>query len=277
MSNSRFGIRSRKGNIRSLFEFAAYTMDSDSVAFINASGITDSTQATAIDSLVVDLKDYSLWTKMKAVYPIVGGTSTTHKFNLKDPRDLNVAFRLAFFGGWTHGSTGLKGNRNNTYADTYLSSSGNLTQNSNHISYYARTSWTDSFESAMGANKDGVFGDWHDLTTSSGGQRFRIGGMIDTSYSGNGTGFVTGVISSSNSRKIYKDGVLQTTNTANQNQIMLSNSFYLGAISYSGGVQSLYSSGKEFCFFSIGDALTDSEVENLNTAVQKFQTTLNRI
>ena len=31
---------------------------------------------------------------MKAIYPFVGGTATTHKFNLKDPADINAAFRL---------------------------------------------------------------------------------------------------------------------------------------------------------------------------------------
>ena len=69
-------------------------VDADAQAFITAAGITDSTQQSAIDTLVKQLKGYGIWSKMKAVYPFVGGTATTHKYNLKDPRDLNAAFRL---------------------------------------------------------------------------------------------------------------------------------------------------------------------------------------
>ena len=54
---------------------------------------------------------------MKALYPFVGGTATSHKFNLKDPRDLDAAFRLQFNGGWTHNSNGVTPNGTNGYAD----------------------------------------------------------------------------------------------------------------------------------------------------------------
>jgi hypothetical protein len=67
--------------------------DVDALAFIAAASITDSTQQSAIDTLVKSLKSANIWTKMKALYPFVGGTATTHKFNLKDPRDLDAAYR----------------------------------------------------------------------------------------------------------------------------------------------------------------------------------------
>ena len=60
-------------------------VDADAQAFIAAAGITNLTQASAINTLVNDLKTYGLWTKMKALYPMVGGTAASHKFNLKDP------------------------------------------------------------------------------------------------------------------------------------------------------------------------------------------------
>jgi hypothetical protein len=71
--------------------------------------------------LVSDLKRFGLWTKIKAFYPFVGGNATSHKFNLKDPRDSNDAYRLTFSGGWTHSSMGIKGNNSNTVANTNLS------------------------------------------------------------------------------------------------------------------------------------------------------------
>ncbi len=55
--------------------------DTDVLAFITATSITDATQQTAINTLVTDLKTANIWTKMKALYPFIGGTATTHKFN----------------------------------------------------------------------------------------------------------------------------------------------------------------------------------------------------
>ena len=66
-----------------LTDIVGITTDTDAQAFITAAAITDPTQQAAINTLVVDLKGYSIWTKMKAVYPFVGGTAATHKFNLK--------------------------------------------------------------------------------------------------------------------------------------------------------------------------------------------------
>ena len=51
--------------------------DSDAQAFFTASGITDLTQKNAVNQLVLDLKSNSLWTKIKALYPIVGGNANT--------------------------------------------------------------------------------------------------------------------------------------------------------------------------------------------------------
>ena len=92
--------------------------DADAQAFITAAVITDVTQQNAINTLVVDLKGYSIWTKFSAIYPIVGGTAAQHKFNLKNPLDTDAAFRLVFSGGWTHSANGALPNGTNGYADT---------------------------------------------------------------------------------------------------------------------------------------------------------------
>ena len=95
----------------------------DAQAFITAAGITDPTQQSAIITLVTDLKGYGLWTKMKAIYPFVGGTATTHKFNLKNPLDTDGAFRLSFSGGWTHSANGALPNGTNAFANAFCASS----------------------------------------------------------------------------------------------------------------------------------------------------------
>ena len=71
-----------------------YVSDPDAIAFLMAAGITDGTQAAAINTLVIRMKADGIWTKMKAIYPFVGGSAASHKWNLKDPRDLDAAYRL---------------------------------------------------------------------------------------------------------------------------------------------------------------------------------------
>src|SRR3982751_3141685 len=98
--------------------YSVVSGDVDAAAFITAAGITDPTQQTAINNFVVSLKAANIWTKMLAFYPFVGGTPKSHKFNLKDPRDLDAAFRLVFSGaGNLHSAAGFAAGGSG-YADT---------------------------------------------------------------------------------------------------------------------------------------------------------------
>ena len=94
--------------------------DANAQAFFTAAGITDTTQKTAVNTLVTDLKAANIWTKMKAIYPMVGGTAAQHRFNLKSPGTTNADFYLDFIGGGTHSATGYLPNGTTAYADTFL-------------------------------------------------------------------------------------------------------------------------------------------------------------
>ena len=80
--------------------------DPDAQAFITATGISGA-DADAINQLVIDLKDYLLWDLIDAFYPFIGGTSTSCKYNLKDPQDTDGAYRMSFNGSWTFNSSGV--------------------------------------------------------------------------------------------------------------------------------------------------------------------------
>jgi hypothetical protein len=103
---------SQKGVITSQFDY-------DALLFLSAASISNSTQRLAINYLTFSLKLNGLWDKLNAIYPFVGGTATTHKFNLKNPLDTNAAFRLSFVGGWTHSASGVLPNGTNAYANTF--------------------------------------------------------------------------------------------------------------------------------------------------------------
>ena len=116
--------------------------DSDAQAFVNAAVITDTTQANSVNTLVVGLKADGTWTKLKAIYPFVGGTATQHKWNLKDPRDLDAAFRLQFNGGWTHSTNGSLSNGFNGNAFTFLNPVDSLSAASYNYSFYSRNQFS---------------------------------------------------------------------------------------------------------------------------------------
>jgi hypothetical protein len=116
-----------------------FPIDADAQAFITAAGITDNTQQNAINILVTSMKDYGIWGKMDAVYPFVGGTAFSHKFNLKNPADTNAAFRLNFLGGWTHNANGVTPNGTNGYAETFYNLSTNALLNDISNGVYCRT------------------------------------------------------------------------------------------------------------------------------------------
>lgn len=92
----------------------------EALKFIDSSGITNQTEKDAVCTLVKQLKDSALWTSMRAVYPLLGRSSSSCKWNLMDIRQNDAAFRLVFFGGITFDSLGITGNGSNGYANTFF-------------------------------------------------------------------------------------------------------------------------------------------------------------
>ena len=136
-------------NGNNFFSFGIGTT-TESEAFILNAGLTNSTEKDAIRELVNNLIGYSIWSKFKAVYPMVGGTASSQKFNLINPLNSDLAFRLSFQGTWVHSATGAKPNGTNAYASTFLNPLTDMSLNNNHISYYSRTEITETGKSEMG-------------------------------------------------------------------------------------------------------------------------------
>ena len=254
--------------------------DPDAQAFITATGISG-TNATATNQLVIDLKAANIWTKMKAIYPMVGATATTCKFNLKNPVDSNAAFRLTFFGGGTFSANGYLPNGTNAYADTFYTPSVNSTLNSSHVSFYSRTN-TDAVSIDIGANNllGGTSGATM-LYTRSTNINYGVIDLYpaiagDYIQAGNtdSRGFYSLSRTASNLSKSYKNGnVLSSkTNTGNRS----TKSIVLSALNKDSPDQITSFSNRECAFASIGDGLTDAEALAFYNAVQTFNTTLAR-
>lgn len=276
MANSRLGLRTRPGLIRNYTQGSAGG-DADANLFLEAALITDATISTAIQQLVIDLKGYGIWSKMKAIYPFVGGTAATHRWNLRDARSVDAAFYLDFFGGITHSSNGVLFNGSTGYANTKLVPSTALTLNSTHISFYSRTTNIkngardfavyengDNPTMALGTNTGVYLSDHYNYNN-------RITGSI-----ANAQGLFLGTRTSSTVHKLFRNGsqLGSTATTANTNNLP-AQALYIG-VENGGSVPSGGWSDKQCAFASIGDGLTDQEVSDLYTAVNTFQTTLSR-
>jgi hypothetical protein len=250
--------------------------DPNAQAFIDAAQITDVTQADAINNLVLGLKYDNLWNKMTAIYPFVGGTASTHKFNLKDPRDLDAAYRLVFNGGWTHSSTGATPNGTNGYADTFLAPSV-LGLNNIHLSYYSRTNnvtASPQVEIGRGTGANGTYSNAFlrlDSTTNEAGGTF--GSTSVNLIVSNSTGYLINT-SNSLSQRGYKNGLLFATNTTTQTGTATTSTLYIG--SQGNSVNAAQYSSRQAAFSTIGTDLTDADASNLYNRVQTYQTTLGR-
>jgi hypothetical protein len=240
---------------------------------LNAAVITDTTQANAINDLVVGLKADGIWTKMKAIYPFVGGSASSHKYNLKDPRDLDAAFRLLFVGGWTHSSTGATPNGTNGYANTYLTPSTSLSISSAHFSKYNRTN------DIVGNKIDGVYAALPNIyylqqNYSAGngiiGEIASIGSYVQTDT----RGLFTSTRTATNAFKVFKNSTQVATNTSTIT-LLPNLPMFIGARNANGTVGDFYNT-YECAFASIGDGLTDTDAANLYTRVQAYQTALSR-
>lgn len=255
--------------------------DADANAFIAAAAITDTTQKAAIDKLVVDLKGYGIWTKMKALYPFVGGTASQHKFNLKNPLDTDAAFRLVFNGGWTHSSTGSTPNGVNSFADTKCNPFLNLTGYSQHLSMYSRTQTIANAGVQMGcyvasANSEMNLYQYYAGISVKGGSSYEYPtyalGINNTIT----RGLQINSRTANNVLKLHFNGSLLQTNTNTETKTRPNANVYLGASNWIGSGVAAQFTVHENAFSSIGDGLTDTEAANYYTAVQTFQTTLSR-
>jgi hypothetical protein len=246
------------------------SLDPDAQAFLTATAITDPTISSAINTFVVSWKNYGLWTKSYALYPLVGGTSSTHKFNLKDPRDLDAAYRLGFNGGWTHASTGATPNGVNAWANTFLVSQGTLGLNSTSFGVYSRTNLGDDLLApSIGNVTGGVAGEcslWLRYQNSL-IARVNTNSFINPPNA-DSRGLI--LVNRVNSTQVTVQIRGTQTTLSNASNALYTQPFQLG------GVNPNFFDNKQLAFAFIMDGLTSQNMTDANTAIVAFQTALSR-
>jgi hypothetical protein len=245
--------------------------DPDAVAFLTAAGITDPTITSAICTLVISMKANGTWAKMNAIYPFVGGTASTHRWNLKDPRDLDAAFRLQFFGFWTHSANGALPNGTNAYCNSFLTPSVTFATNSHSFGIYSRTN------NVTGNRIYGSFSTatqtlQHNLVITGGLQGAFQSGNSGFLYPINTTSLFVATRTSSTVFKAFRAGALLGSNATAMTSLPTFQ--FTFAARNSGTI--LQFTPHQLAFAFLGAGLSDAEAATLFTDVQAFQTTLSR-
>lgn len=249
------------------------TYDSDTQAFLTATGITDPTQAGALDTLVLALKSASVWTKMFAIYPFVGGSATKHKFNLKDPRDLDAAFRIVWNGTLTHDANGVTSDGSSGYGDTKLQPSSVIPSNSGSAGV-----WIDDttgvnqvplgVQTTTSVQITQIIPHWSDGTSYPA----MNGAQGAFSYSGSGANLIQ-VVRTDGTNCFYQQATSRTSFTGSYNAP--THLIYIGALNNAGS-PAFYYSNNPIKFAYIGDTLTTTDTDNIYSAVAAYQSSLSR-
>lgn len=267
---------------------SAAGIDADAQAFFDrvttAGGTLSATEKNAINKLVLDMKSYGIWSKMKAIYPMVGASSAACAQNLK-----SSSFTGTFTSGWTFASTGVTPNGTSAYLDTKLIPNTNLGVNNTHLSYYSRTnSIGTSNTSEIGCVSNNstflpllqlkIYGRENPQDNRflsqiysyefSGSQQINIAGTNSLGY------FIASRTTSTVFTAFKNNSLIGSTSATHTQTTMPTNNIYIGGWNNNGTATQF--SNRECAFASIGDGLTDTEASNFYTAVQAFQTTLSR-
>jgi hypothetical protein len=260
------------------FQPFAFTraFDLDAAAFLSAAGITNNLIVAATNQLVIDMKATGVWTKMQAIYPFVGGTSTTNKFNLKNPADTNAAFRLTFTGGWTHDSSGATPNGTTGWADTfYVPSTHMASATSTHLSMYLGTNVTaTALDPVDFGSLNSTIQALLVLSRATALTR-NLGDIVESAGQGTRAGYFVTTRDGSTTATIYKNGTSAASGTSTGTLPTVA--LTLGNLRLDNGT--MYAEGwtkNRFQFATIGSGLSGTDATNLNNIVQTFQTTLGR-
>ena len=258
-------------------------------------GITGTVSA-ATRTFFSTLFTNNLWDKIGAIYPYLGGTADSHKFNAKDPRDLDAAYRITWYGGMSHDSNGIVPNGANAYGNTHFVPTDFSTLSAGTEGflgcYLRQTGSSQTFTCELGV---GLYNTSYTLVAglpNYGGAPDNVGGIFSDTNIGSGiSGLTAGVVLHSRTGTGVNDGVMYS----NGNNLgilqyggapdQLTAPVTIGALRLlqgsgapdgdGGGIYSYTDRPQSMTFLGI-EGLSASEVTTLTNAINTYQTSLGR-
>lgn len=213
-----------------------------------------------------------------AMYPIVGGAAASIKYNALRPTDTDADWRITFSGGWTHAANQTTPNGTTGYGNTHFKAK--TVFGSNQGGLFMDTNMTGTtYPYGSGCFQDPPNTGFHigygDGGTLADGPRGRIRGLTvisDSNYRFNQP--ICLMRESSTSLKVYANGSLDTTVTTSETTDFPDIDFYLGAWNSSGST--ILYNDNPIQFFAFLKQLTSTQVSNLTSRVNTFQSALSR-
>ncbi len=258
---------------QSILNVLSPAYDTDAQAFFNATGITDETQKTAVNNLAIGLKANGVWDKMKIIYPFVGGTDTSHSYNLKD----TTVAQITWTTGVTHTSDGVKGAASGTgHGDTGVTPSTlGLGRDDTSLGFYTQDGWVNNQQFPLGMypgntsltlyKAGGIPGTLYPMIHDAIGPNFTAPNPL--------TGFHQ--LSRTQSTEVnYKKDDLTVQDISSVSASNPSSTKNLWVLAANGYTNTGYASTTSLIYFGLG--LTDTQLDQMNTLVTAYQTTLGR-
>ena len=247
--------------------------DADASKFLSAAGISDTTTVNAVCTLVTSFKAAGVWTLMDGIYPMVGGTSTSCAWNLKQQQVYNITWH----NGPLFSAAGVIGDGVSTYGDTGFNPNTtnafgipiNYSLNSAALGFDCATVLGSPGTSPMGANVGGGA-----ASEFNGGANVSILGpnsFFSTNAGSNAAGIYVGSRTGASTGSVYWPG----GNAALAGSSVSIPTVPLFLLAEDTGVASQFFAGTiSFAFISAG--MTPTQVASVQAAITTFQTSLGR-
>jgi hypothetical protein len=245
--------------------------------FVKATGVTDQLVKASLDSLITNARNHNWWSLCKAIYPLVGGTSESCKFNLKDPRDDDAAYRVTWNGNVTFDETGVISTGG--YGDTHIVPSSALTLSSNHISYYSSTDAFDTASVDAGAG-DGPHTIQLRIYSGLNQGWYQVGAaqapfLANTGLTGWFLGTRTGPTATD--AALYKNGSKIDIGSANNGDAEgLPGTYTIALLNFNNAGVFTKSSNRKCAFVTIGSGIDSAMAVTMYNDIQAFQVALAR-
>lgn len=250
------------------------------ITAVNGAGGTLSTgQQNALKAFDSAMQSGNLWTKMYAVYPFASAIAGGQKFNMKNALDTNGAFRLSFSGG-VSASDGYTTDGIDDFADTHFVPSANMSVNNVGMSLMFKNVSIPALGTSGSATADAPPAQHQVYINSSGSSGFSLGssavdGAVAFTNPASFHNVLTGVRRGAADAEAYVNGVSVATNTTTITPALSAVSSLIGARQ-----NQLFASevpiAATFQFYAEHQALSDTEVANLNNAVKALVSGLGR-
>jgi hypothetical protein len=224
--------------------------------------------------MFVDLKSSGLYDKLYTLYPALGGTANSVKWNALNPVDTDAAFRLTYTGGVSFSQDkGYILNGTNSYAQTYFNPQAQSVPYTSFTMFeYVTTDGNEGYD--MGCAASSIFTGLASRRSGNFQGQIVINNFLSTlsaSTTALGAHLLTRNGSTTQVSYVQNGGAVTTISQTTTSTLQPNTNILIGVY---GGV-GLYSD-KALSTVGFAEGLSTTEMEDLRDIITTFNTTIGR-